>query len=120
MAKKQDNFLDYIPKHNSLFPYTKKENGRIEVKMLNRGLMKKLTQILLKKPKYTYIELDEFGSFVWEQINGETTVYEIGQRVKEKFGDAAEPLYERLCKYIRALRTNRFILYINLTKQGKK
>lgn len=118
--KKQDNFLDYIPKHNDLFPFEKNQNGHVEIRMENRGLIKRLTQLLLKKPRYTYIELDDFGTFVWEQIDGENTVYEIGKRVKEQFGEAAEPLYERLCQYIRALRTNRFILYKNLVREKKQ
>lgn len=117
MADKKQNFLDYIPKHNSLFPYQKTEDGFIEIKMKNKGIVKKLTQLVLKKPKYTYVKLERFGSFVWEQIDGRRTVYEIGQLVKAQFGDEAEPLYERLSHYIKSLRVNRFILYVNLTKE---
>lgn len=119
MSKKEitkENFLDFIPKHNQLFPFDEKENGRIELKMLNRGLIKKITQILLKKPKYTFIELDEFGSFIWKQIDGERNVYEIAQLVKEQFGEKAEPLYERLSKYIQILRNHNFVLYVNKLK----
>lgn len=114
--KNQENFLDYIPKHNSLFPYEIKENGNVEIKMLNRGLMKSITQVILKKPKYTYVELEQFGSFIWKQIDGERTVFEIGAFVKEEFGKDAEPLYERLTEYMQLLRRNRFILYVNVTK----
>ncbi len=112
--KKRDNFLDYVPKHNERFPFEEKENGRIEVRMQNRGLLKKLTQVLIRKPKYTYIELDEFGSFVWRQMDGRRTIYEIGTLVGERFGDKAEPLYERLSEYIKILRRNQFIVYKNL------
>lgn len=116
MSNKKDNFLDYVPKRNSLYPYQKTEDGLIEIKMQNKGLMKKITQLIMRKPKYTYVKLEEFGSFIWEQIDGERSVYEIGQLVKEKFGDKAEPLYDRLCKYIKSLRVNNFILYKNLTR----
>lgn len=111
MKKKSKNYLDYIPKHNILFPYVKKENGRIEVRMKNRGLLKRVTQVALKKPKYTYIELDEFGSFVWEQIDGTASIYEIGQTVKARFGEKAEPLYERLSKFMQLLRRSEFIVF---------
>ncbi len=116
MSKSKDNFLDYVPRHNSLFPYEKTSDGLIEIKMRNKGLMKKITQVILRKPKFTYVKLERFGSFIWEQIDGKRTVHEIGQLVKEKFGDEAEPLYERLCKYIKSLRTNGFIVYQNLIK----
>ena len=36
----QENYLDYIPKHNELFPYQMKENNRVEVKVTNRGMFK--------------------------------------------------------------------------------
>lgn len=113
---KKDNFLDYVPKHNELFPFEKNKDGIIEIKMKNRGLIKKITQLILKKPKYTYVKLEGMGSFIWEQIDGKRTVYEIGQLLKEKYGDDAEPLYDRLCQYIKSLRTNQFILYANLVK----
>ncbi|MBQ4095797.1 MAG: PqqD family protein [Oscillospiraceae bacterium] len=116
MSKQKDNFLDYIPKHNSLFPYEKTSDGFIEIKMQNKGLVKKLTQVIMKKPKFTYVKLERFGSFVWEQIDGKRNVYDIGQLVKEHFGDDAEPVYERLCQYIKSLRTNGFIVYQNLIK----
>lgn len=109
----KDNFLDYVPKHNDLFPFEKKKNGRIEVCVKNRGLFCRVTQLLLKKPKYSYIELDEFGSFVWEQIDGVRNVFEIGKLVKEHFGERAEPLYERLSQFIQILRRNSFVVYMN-------
>jgi hypothetical protein len=45
------------------------------------------------------------------------TVYEIGQRVKEQFGDKAEPLYERLSTYIKILHENKFVVYMNKIKK---
>ena len=39
---------------------------------------------------------------------------ELSQRMKAQFGDGAEPLYDRLVKYMQILRNNEFILF-----QGK-
>jgi hypothetical protein len=113
MAKKKDNYLDYIPRPNTLFECNKNKDGKIEIKMHNKGVFNKIAQVLFKKPKYSYIELDEFGSFVWEQMDGKKTIYEIGTLVKERFGDKAEPLYERLSQYIKILHNNHFIVYEN-------
>lgn len=113
MAKQKENYLDYIPKHNTRFPYQKKENGRIEVKVSNRGLFNRIAQVIFRRPKHSYIELDDFGSFIWEQVDGERTVYEIGKLVREQFGKEAEPLYERLSQFLHILRKNAFILYVN-------
>lgn len=113
-AKQQkDNYLDYVPKHNMLFPYTVKENGRVEVKVANRGMFNRIAQILFKRPKYSYIELDEFGTFVWQQIDGKRTIYDICMLIRDKFGEAAEPLFERATQFFQILRKNAFIVYEN-------
>ena len=114
MAKKKaDNFLDYIPKHNSLYEYRTNEKGMIEVGMLNRGLFNRIAQIFFKRPKISWIELEGMGSFIWNQIDGKRNVYEIGKLVKEKYGQEAEPLYERLSTYIKILHNSCFIVYEN-------
>lgn len=113
MSKKQENYLDYIPKHNSRFPFRKKENNRIEVKVHNVGLFNRIAQLVFRRPKYSYIELDDFGSFIWEQIDGQRSIYQIGALVKERFGEDAEPLYDRITQFFHILRKNCFILYVN-------
>ena len=68
--RNQGNILDYIPKRNSLFPYSKNNNNRIEVVVHNKGIINLIVQILFHRPQYSHIELDDFGSFVWEKIDG--------------------------------------------------
>ena len=70
MKKKADNFVDYIPKHNSLYEYRENEQGNIEVKMINRGLFHRIAQIFFRRPKVSWIELPGMGSFVWRQMDG--------------------------------------------------
>ena len=91
MAKKSENFLDYIPKKNPEFQWKVKEDGMVEVAMENKGFFNRLAQIIWKRPKVSYISLDEFGSFVWLQIDGARTVLDISVLVKEKFGVLLEP-----------------------------
>lgn len=117
MAKKKENYLDYVPKHNSLFEWNKNEQGSVVIKVLNRGLFNRIAQIFFRRPKVSNIELDEFGSFVWEQIDGVRNVHEIGVLVKGHFGAKAEPLYERLAKYITILRNNGYVVYVNKMKK---
>lgn len=114
MSKKnKENFLDYVPKRNKLYEWDLNQKKLVEVAVVNRGLYNRIAQILFRKPKISRIELDELGSFIWQEMDGVKTVYEIGNAVKMKFGKKAEPLYERLCEYIRILHNNRFIVYEN-------
>lgn len=118
MAKKEkDNFLNYIPRHNVLYPSRINREGHVEVRAENKGPFKKLTQLLLKKPRYSYIELDTFGSFVWKQMDGKKDIYAIGLAVHEKFGANAEPLYPRLSTYIKTLHGQHFVVYENKLKR---
>ena len=113
MKKKPENFLDYVPKRNSLYKWEVNQKRHVEVAVTNRGFYNRIVQVIFHKPKISKIELDDFGSFVWQEMDGKQTIYEIGIHVKEKFGKKAEPLYERLCEYIRTLHNNRFIVYEN-------
>ena len=111
--KKQENFLDYVPKRNKLYEWDWNQKKHVEIAVVNRGLFNRIAQILFRKPKVSKIELDELGSFIWQEMDAARTVYELGEAVRTKFGKKAEPLYERLCEYIRILHNNRFIVYEN-------
>ena len=87
------------------------EEKGVVLQIENKGFANKLAQLILKKPKISYIHLDEMGSFIWPLLDGDKTVFEIGEAVKEKFGDAANPLYERLNKYIKILKDYNFIYF---------
>ena len=56
--------------------------------------------------------LDEFGSFVWLSIDGKNTVFDIGGKVKEEFGEEAEPLYPRLIQFLNVLKEVKYIEFL--------
>ncbi|MEE8886864.1 MAG: PqqD family protein [Eubacteriales bacterium] len=113
MAKTKENYLDYIPRPNRLFETEVNDEGHIQIVMENKGVYNWIAQKLFKKPRFSHIELDDFGTFIWSQMDGEKNVFEIGKAVKDEFGDKAEPLYERLSKYIKILHDNHFVVYVN-------
>lgn len=103
------NFLDKIPTRNPDIGYTVDEKGVITLEIENKGLFNRIAQKVFKKPKISYIHLDEMGSFVWPIINGEKSISEIGEAVDENFGEKAHPLYERLAKYFQILESYGFV-----------
>ncbi len=107
--KKDENFLDVIPVKNPEINFTTDDNGIVTLEIENKGLMNRVFQKLLKKPKITYIHMEELGSFVWQIIDGKSDVLALGEKVKEKFHDKAEPLYDRLSQYIKILESYNFI-----------
>lgn len=107
--KKEENYLEKIPVRSAELKWSADEQGIVTIDIENKGLANRVAQKLLKKPKVSHIHLDEMGSFVWPLIDGEKTIIEIGEAVKEHFGEKAEPLYERLAKYFQILESNRFV-----------
>lgn len=108
--KKEENYLERIPKKSEGIVWSE-ENGIVTLEIENKGVMNRIMQKLLKKPKVSYVHLDEMGSFVWPIIDGEADIIKIGEEVKNHFGEKAEPLYERLSSYFRILESYGFILW---------
>ena len=111
MKNKEQNFLEKIPVKSEKIGWSADENGIVTLEIENKGIYNRLFQLILKKPKITYIHLDENGSFVWPLIDGEMNIVEIGQKVKEHFGEKANPLYERLAKFFQILESYHFITW---------
>ena len=109
--KAKENYLDKKPKRAEHIGWSKDDDGIVTLEIENKGIFNCLAQKLLKKPQISYIHLDKMGSFIWPFLDGGINVYEIGKKVKEKYKDDAEPLYERLIKYLQILHSYGFILW---------
>ena len=109
MKKLNENYLDKIPLRNEAIRYTEDGAGIITLEIDNKGVFNLIAQKLFKKPKVSYIHLDEMGSFIWHIIDGESNVTELGKKVETQFGEKANPLYERLSKYISILESYGFV-----------
>ena len=97
MSKKEvirENYLEKIPVKNENIQWKQDENGAVTLEIENTGFFNKIAQKFFKKPKVSYVHLDENGSFLWPLIDGEKSILELGVLVKEHFGEKAEPLYE--------------------------
>ena len=111
MKNKSENYLERIPVRVNEINWTEDGNGIVTLEVENKGIFNKIAQILLKKPKITYIHLDETGSYVWPLIDGNTDITGLGKLVDERFGESAYPLYERLAKFFQILDSYHFITW---------
>lgn len=107
-----DNYLEYIPVPSADLNFEIKD-GKVTIFRENTGAFNWVAQKLFKKPRVTQIHLDEMGNFVWPLMDGKNDIYVIAARIKEEFGDKAEPLYERAVSYFRTLVDYGFVQYIN-------
>ena len=113
--KENKNYINKIPRINNK-KWEILEDGMVEVTVENTGFYNTVAQKLFRKPRYSFIKLDEYGSFVWQQIDGNKSIYQIGQILKEKHKGASNQLYERLSAYFGILERNGYIIFINEEK----
>ncbi len=106
----EKNMLDLIPQRN-IERFSTDENGVVTLEIENKGFFNRIAQKLFKKPKISYIHLDENGSFIWPLIDGKTDILTLGEKVREYFGEEAEPLYPRLVKFFQILESYKFVSF---------
>ena len=71
--------------------------------------------VSFNRPRISHIDLDEMGSFLFRQMDGQRTVGQLAELLHAEFGERAEPLYDRLVQYMKILHNNDFIRYANRT-----
>ena len=106
-----ENFLEKGPVRSQYLNWTVDEDGLVTLEIENTGFFNRIAQKVFRKPKFSYVHLDKTGSFVWPLIDGEKDIITLGELVKERFGEEAEPLYQRLAKFFQILDSYHFISF---------
>lgn len=109
MKKENNNYLDKIFIKNDSYKWDIDDKNIVTIYVENKGLFNLLAQKLFRKPRISQIHLEEFGSFIWCQIDGNKSVFEIGRFAEAQFGDRIKPTYERLSVYMRQLADSGFV-----------
>lgn len=117
MKKKKENYLDFVPICNPLHTWEVNEKQLVVVHIVHQGIYHKIAQKFFKRPKISHISLDVYGSFVWQQMDGRKTIFEIANAVKEQFGEDAEPVIQRVVRFFQILYQNKFIGYVKQKKR---
>lgn len=113
----QINYLDLIPQRASELHWHRDLKDRVILEVENTGVFNSIAQKVFGKPRFTKVHLDVNGSFIWPLIDGQKTVAEIADKVKEQFGEKAEPLYPRIVKYFQMMESYHFIKFINMPEK---
>lgn len=110
-TKAEDNFLLYVPhiRHETW----EEKKGSVYLIFYHDHPIQKIANWLVKKPNKSDIKLDDLGSAVWKSIDGSRNVHEIGELIRESFGESCEPLYDRLILFLRYLNRRGWIYFEN-------
>lgn len=116
MAKREKlklNLLDCTPVREPDLTWTEDENGIITLHRVHNTFTDRLAQAITKKQRrQSHITLEAFGSFLWKNMDGRTTLRVLSQQLRDEFGESIEPLYPRLEKYVITLKNNKLIFWI--------
>ena len=108
-SQSSQNYLEKIPALSSKLTYKTSDDGKVTLEVENKGIMNRIVQKLFLKPVVSYIHLDELGSYAVLCVDGHRDMIRIGELVREKFGEKAEPLYERLSKFFQIMDSYGFV-----------
>ncbi len=109
-ALASENLLELIPQRVAAWQEVEDrvvvERPRPSARGL-RGLGERLSYNLSMRK----IRLDERGSFLWRLVDGEHSVAEVAEAMRQRFGEEVEPAEERAGQLIRMLRRERLLAY---------
>lgn len=101
----EDN-LKTVFKISNNINYEVKDSIVTVLEKQDHPIQKFFRKLKFRIPLYKKVELDEYGSFVFLQIDGDNTVEDIGENLEKAYGDATHPLYERLLMFLNHIEVN--------------
>jgi hypothetical protein len=106
------NLLDLKPSRNLKWETGEKNEVILFVPKFQNRLLVKYVMPNIKRP-YFRIKLDDHGSLIWNLCDGNTTVGNMADKLKEKFGENFDPTYERIGKFVNQLLRDKFLTIEN-------
>lgn len=101
-----DQLLDRVYQMKPDLQYEVRDGIVFVIKEQNAWIQRMLRKIKYKIPETSEMELDQYGSFIFQQIDGQRDVREIGKRLGEAYEEANAQLYDRLLLYLNHLEKN--------------
>jgi hypothetical protein len=107
MLKSNEDVLNIIYKISDNLEYeVDKDNIVTILQKQDHKIQKFFRKLKFRIPEYKKISLDEYGSWIFLQIDGKKNVKDIGESLEVKYGDKVHPLYERLLLFLNHIDIN--------------
>lgn len=103
------NYIDLIPIINSENTWEFDWTNKVIIKARNKGIVNAFAIKYLNKEPEKEIELDRYGSFVWQQIDGVNTIQDIIDNIVETFEEERVLVTKRTVMFFEMLRINNLI-----------
>lgn len=120
MAKKRkvsQNYMDTILIPNPERKWSEREDGIVVIDMENKGFHNRVAQRFFHRPKVSHIALDAHGTAVWKALDGNRSVFDVVNQMKQDFPDEEARMLDRVITFLHTLQVNRFVIVKNATKK---
>lgn len=116
MLNSNEDVLNIIYKISDKIEYEVDEEGIVTIMIRqDHKVQNFFRKLKFRIPEYRKLSLDEYGSWIFLQVDGKKSVKDIGESLEEKYGDKVHPLYERLLLFLNHIDTNcHYIEKVNL------
>ncbi|MHC6179397.1 PqqD family peptide modification chaperone [Clostridium sp. JNZ X4-2] len=116
MPSNNEEVLSIIFKISDNMEYEVDKEGIVTIlEKQDHKIQNLFRKLKFRIPEYKKITMDEYGSYVFLQIDGNKTVKDIGENLEVKYGDKIHPIYERLLLFLNHIDINcHYIEKINL------
>lgn len=105
--KNNEEVLNLVFKKSENVEYEVSSDGIVTIlEKQDHKVQNFFRKLKFKIPMYKKMELDEYGSFIFLQIDGKKNVEELGIKLEEKYGEGSQPLYERLLLFLNHIDVN--------------
>jgi len=106
----KDAILKSVPVRNSIIKWELDNNGEASLVIPQKDrLWVKLTSRIFMLPNKRVVALDEVGSFVWEQCDGNNTIDVIVRKIRNKYNLTRKEAETSLLMYMRQLGKRGYI-----------
>lgn len=108
---KKRNYVDLIPVKSDDIIWEFDWTNKVIIKIKNKGIINSLAIKYFNKEPEKEIELDRYGGFVWQQIDGINTVQSIIDNIIETFEEDRILATKRAVMFFEMLRVNKLIRF---------
>lgn len=107
MLNNNEEILNIRYKISDQLEYEIDENHLVTIKKKQDFMIQNFFRKLkFNIPEYSNVSFDDYGSFIFLQVNGKRTVKEIGENLEARFGEEVYPLYKRLLLFLNHIDVN--------------
>ena len=104
------NYMDLVFTKNAEIQWRVKDDGLVEVDMVNKGFFNSIAQKFFHRPRVSHIALDKYGSTLWLALDGTATVNDVLNKMNEAFPDETDKMLNRVVQFLTTLETWKFII----------